>query len=188
MGSNGLTAARHLLLNHDYYEKYPETYSPTIGEEKVYCGPYHVDEILPGTNMKVGDAILSPTRTYLPVLDLIYKLYRNQVVAAIHCTGGGQVKCRDFGKTIRFVKDNLFAMPPLFKAIYEAGNIPAKEMYQVFNMGHRLELYVPDELVQAIIEIADGFNLKAQKIGYTEASKTEINEVCIKSELGEFIY
>lgn len=188
MGSNGLTASRHLLLHHDYYEKYPETYSPTIDEDKVYCGPYHVKDILPGTKMMVGDAILSPTRTYLPVLNVIYSLYREHIVGAIHCTGGGQVKCLDFGSGVRYVKDNLFSMPPIFKAIFEAGNIPAKEMYQVFNMGHRLELFVPDALVPAIIEVAAGFNLLAQKIGYTEASSSATNEVLIKSELGEFSY
>lgn len=188
MGSNGLTAARHLLLHHDYYKKYPETYSSTISEDKVYCGPYHVEDQLPGSSMKVGEAILSPTRTYLPVLAEIYALYREQVVGAIHCTGGGQVKCRDFGKNTRYVKNNLFAIPPLFKAIYEAGNIPAQEMYQVFNMGHRLELYVPEELVEAVCQVAASFNIAAQCIGHTENTSGSENEVFIQSELGEFVY
>lgn len=188
MGSNGLTAARHMLLHHDYFEKYPETFSPTISEDKVYCGPYHVQDLLPGSEMTVGDAILSPTRTYLPVLRAIYELYREQIVGVIHCTGGGQVKCKDFGKSVRYVKDNLFPMPPLFRAIFETGNIPAKEMYQIFNMGHRLELYVPEALVAAIIEVAAGFDIEARRIGHTEAAVGLENEVLIKSPLGEFAY
>lgn len=188
MGSNGLTAARHMLLHHDYYEKYPETFSPTIAEDKVYCGPYYVTDQLPGSSMQVGEAILSPTRTYLPVLKAIYELYRAQIVAAIHCTGGGQVKCKDFGSAVRYVKDRLFELPPLFRAIFESGNIPAKEMYQVFNMGHRLELYVPDSLVEPICAIAQSFNIDAQQIGHTEESQSEANEVIIESALGRFTY
>lgn len=186
MGSNGLTAARHMLLHHDYYEKYPETFSPTIAEDKVYCGPFHVEDKLPGSEMTVGEAILSPTRTYLPVLRQIFELYQEQIVGVIHCTGGGQVKCKDFGTNVRYVKDDLFPIPPLFKAIFESGNIPAREMYQVFNMGHRMELYVTESLVEAIIAVAAGFDIEARRIGYTtEASGIE-NEVLIKSHLGEF--
>lgn len=188
MGSNGLTAARHLLLQHDYYARYPETYSATIAEDKVYCGRYRLEDRLPGCALTVGEAILAPTRTYLPVLRAVYALYREQIAGAIHCTGGGQVKCRDFGRGLRYVKDALFAPPPLFQAIYESGQIPAREMYQVFNMGHRLELYVPEALVDAVVAVAAGFGVEARRVGYTEACAEAENQVLIRSPWGEFIY
>lgn len=187
MGSNGLTAARHLLLHKDYRDKYPETYADSMPKELAYTGKYHVTDLLPGTEMTVGQAILSPTRTYLPVVQKILAEERPAVKAMVHCTGGGQVKCKGFGQGIRYVKDNLFPMPPLFRAIYEQGDIEAKEMYHDFNMGHRLEVYCEPEAAKRIIEIAEGFGIEARVVGHTEKADGA-NEVVIKSELGEFLY
>jgi len=169
MGSNGLTAARHLLLSKYYAEKYPETYSPTIAYEKVYCGKYRLEDKLPGADVNVGDAILSPTRTYAPVLK---KLHDDKAVmhGIIHCTGGGQVKCRGFGEGLHYVKDDMFEIPPLFMAIAEGGEISPAEMYQTFNMGHRLEIFCPESEAQKIIDTAKSFGVDAKRIGYVEAS------------------
>lgn len=187
MGSNGLTAARHLLLDKVYREKYPETYASSMDKELAYTGRYKVTDPLPGTNLNVGQAILSPTRTYLPIVKKVLEALPGRITAMIHCSGGGQVKCKGFGSGIRYVKDNLFPMPPLFKAIYEQGDIEAGEMYHDFNMGHRLEIYCEPEDADKIIEIAESFKVEARKVGRTE--KTEgANEVFIKSELGEFLY
>ncbi|MBE6612634.1 MAG: phosphoribosylformylglycinamidine cyclo-ligase, partial [Ruminococcaceae bacterium] len=138
MGSNGLTAARHLMLSHEYAAKYPETYSNTIDESKVYCGSYGVNDILPGTDVTVVDAVLSPTRTYAPIIKEILDTKREAVHGMIHCTGGGQAKCKNFGNGIHYIKDNLFDTPPLFREIRKNADIGDREMYQVFNMGHRM--------------------------------------------------
>lgn len=188
MGSNGLTAARHLLLHHDYRNKYPETFSPTIAEDKVYVGPYHVTDSLPGSSLTVGEAILSPTRTYLPVLKKIFEACRTGIYGLIHCTGGGQAKCKDFGRGIHYIKDNLFTVPPLFQAIYDTGQVPADELYQIFNMGHRMEIYCEPEVAETIIALAAEFKLAAQVIGRTEASASGENRVTIQSNLGIFEY
>lgn len=188
MGSNGLTAARHMLLRHDYYTKYPETFSPTIDEDKIYGGPFLVDDDLPHSDLKVGEAILSPTRTYLPVLKQVFEQCRADIRGLIHCTGGGQVKCKDFGDSVHYVKDNLFPLPPLFRAIYETGQVPAAEMYQIFNMGHRMEIYCEPAAAETIIGIAAGMRLDARVIGRTEATTTGENKVTLRTELGEHHY
>ena len=188
MGSNGLTAARHLLLSHDYAEKYPETYSPTIDISKVYCGKYKVGDKLPGCDVDVIDAILSPTRTYAPIIREVLASKRESIHGIIHCTGGGQGKCRGFGNHIHYIKDSLFEIPPLFAAIYENGDISASEMYQVFNMGHRMELYCDEETAAFIIETAKKYSVDAKIVGHTEASADEKNHVSIRSELGSFEY
>lgn len=189
ISSNGLTAARHMLLNKKYLEKYPESLSETIPADKAYCGKYLLSDNLPGTSITVGEAILSPTRTYLPVLSSIFSKYRSRISGIIHCTGGGQVKCRDFGHGIRYVKDNLFEMPPIFKAIFESGEIPMKEMYQVFNCGHRMEIYCEPDIASDLIAIASKFGVEAQIIGRTEASgNPDQNEVVIRSGSDEYIY
>ncbi len=189
IGSNGLTGARHLLLHHDYYSKYPESFSDTLDESKVYCGSYHLEDALPGSSLTVGEAILSPTRTYLPVIREILPSFRQQISGIIHCTGGGQVKCRDFGSGIRYVKDNLFPTPPIFKAIFESGEIDTAEMYQVFNMGHRLEIYCDESVVQPIIDRCAAFNLDARQVGYTEkAGSPDQNEVIIRDQGQEFVF
>ena len=189
MSSNGLTAARHMLLSKYYLEKYPESVSETIPADKAYCGKFRLGDNLPGSGMTVGEAILSPTRTYLPVVVKVLESYRSSISGIIHCTGGGQAKCRDFGRNIRYVKDNLFPFPPIFKAIYESGEIPLKEMFQVFNAGHRMEFYCEPEAAQGIIDIAAGFHIDARIVGHTEAQpEGSRNEVVIRYEGQEFVY
>ncbi len=180
MGSNGLTAARHLMLSHEYAAKYPETYSNTIDDSKVYCGKYSVSDILPGTDVSVVDAILSPTRTYAPIIKEILDQKRSAVHGMIHCTGGGQAKCKNFGSGIHYIKDNLFEIPPLFAAIQENGDIGDREMYQVFNMGHRMELYCDRADADFMIETAKKYGVEAKIVGYTEASADGLNHVTIK--------
>lgn len=187
MGSNGLTAARHLLLAPEYRDKYPETYADSMDKNLAYTGKYKLTDTLPGSRLTVGKAILSPTRTYLPVLRKIFDERRAAVIALIHCSGGGQVKCRNFGSHVRYIKDNLFPIPPLFRAIYEQGDIAAAEMYHDFNMGHRLEIYCLPEDAEYMIETARSYGVEARLLGRTEASPAG-NEVLIKSELGEFLY
>lgn len=189
IGSNGLTGARHLMLHHDYFSKYPESYSDTLPEDKAYCGAWHLNDKLPGSELTVGEAILSPTRTYLPVMREILPAIGDSITGIIHCTGGGQVKCRDFGRGIRYVKDNLFPTPPLFKAIAESGEIEQTEMYQVFNMGHRLEIYCDEADAGKIFDVCGRFGLEARKIGYTEsAANPAKNEVIIKDQGRTFEY
>ena len=188
MSSNGLTAARHLLLSKYYYENFPESFSETIPEDKAYCGKFRLTDKLPGSEQTVGEAILSPTRTFLPVISKVLDQYRANIDGIIHCTGGGQGKCRDFGKGIRYVKDNLFEMPPIFKAIYESGDIPMKEMFQVFNCGHRIEFYCDPSVAEGIIDIAGSFDIEARIVGHTEASDSDANEVVIRYNGEEYRY
>ena len=190
MSSNGLTAARHMLLSKYYAENFKESYSETIPEDKAYCGKFRLTDTLPGTDITVGQAILAPTRTFLPVIASVLDKYRANVDGIIHCTGGGQGKCGDFGKSVRYIKDNLFEFPPLFKAIYESGQIPMKEMFQVFNCGHRIEFYVDsEEAAQGIIEIAKSFNIEARVVGHVEAlPEGSANEVIIRHEGEEYVY
>ncbi|MBO4637399.1 MAG: hypothetical protein J5685_09670 [Clostridiales bacterium] len=191
MSSNGLTAARHMLLSKYYYENYKESFSDTIGEDKAYCGKYRLTDKLPGSTQTVGEAILSPTRTFLPVIKEVLDNYRGSIDGIIHCTGGGQAKCRDFGKGLRYVKDNLFELPPLFAAIYESGEIPMKEMFQVFNCGHRVEFYCnSEEAAAGIIAIASKFNIDARIVGHVEKTSAAdgSNEVLIRYGGEEFLY
>ncbi|MDD2213160.1 MAG: AIR synthase-related protein [Oscillospiraceae bacterium] len=187
IGSNGLTGARHLLLKHSYAQQYPETYADSMDLAKAYSGRYALTDPLPGSQLTVGQALLSPTRTYLPVLVGLRSLLGRQIVAMVHCTGGGQVKCRSFGHGIRYVKDSLFNLPPLFQAIYAGGEIGAQELYQVFNCGHRLELYCEEAAIPLVLDQAARLKVPARIIGHTEAA-AEGNEVYIRSELGEFWY
>lgn len=190
MSSNGLTAARHMLLSKYYFENYKESFSDTIGEDKAYCGKFRLTDKLPGSEQTVGEAILSPTRTFLPVIKEVLDNYKGSVDGIIHCTGGGQAKCRDFGKNIRYVKDNLFELPPLFKAIYESGEIPMKEMFQVFNCGHRVEFYCnSEEAAQGIMAIASKFNIESRIVGHVEAlPEGSDNEVVIRYGGEEYLY
>ena len=189
MSSNGLTAARHMLLSKYYFENYKESFSDTIGEDKAYCGKFRLTDKLPGSEQSVGEAILSPTRTFMPVIKAVLEKYRSGIDGIIHCTGGGQAKCRDFGSNVRYVKDNLFELPPLFKAIYESGEIPMKEMFQVFNCGHRIEFYCDSEETAAgIMEIASSFNIESRIVGHVEQSNGNNNEVIIKYQGEEFVY
>ena len=189
ISSNGLTAARHMLLSKYYYENYKESFSDTLTEDKAYCGKFRLTDNLPGTDVTVGEAILAPTRTFLPIIIPVLKKYKDYISGIIHCTGGGQAKCRDFGKNIRIVKDNLFELPPIFKTIYESGEIPMKEMFQVFNCGHRIEFYCDESVAEGIIEISKSFDVDARIVGHVEAlPEGSDNEVVIKYNGEEFLY
>ena len=189
ISSNGLTAARHMLLCKDYLKEYPESVSETIPEDKVYCGKFRLTDKLPNSDQTVAEAILSPTRTFLPVIRDVLDAYRSSISGIIHCTGGGQAKCRDFGKNIRIIKDNLFDLPPIFQAIYESGEIPMKEMYQVFNCGHRIEFYCEESAASGIMEIAKKYNIDSRIVGRVEAlPEGSENQVVIRSNGEDFIY
>ncbi len=189
IGSNGLTAARHMLLSRKYLKSYPESVSETIPADKIYCGRFSLEDPMPGSTLTVGEAILSPTRTYLPVMKRIYEnVDRRDIRGIIHCTGGGQVKCRDFGNGLTYVKDRLFGRPAIFEAIYESGEIPDYEMYQIFNMGHRLEIYCGEQAAGDIISCAASFNIEARVIGYVDRFDGEGNRVIIRDRGAEHIY
>ena len=189
ISSNGLTAARHMLLSKYYLEQYPESVSETIPPDKVYCGKYKLEDPLPGSAMTVGEALLSPTRTYLPVIRRILRAHRESVSGLIHCTGGGLVKCRDFGKNLCYVKDNLFPFPPIFEAIFASDEIPQKEMYQIFNCGHRMEIYCEPAVAEDIIQIAKDFEIDARIVGRVDPLPQDApNEVKIISGGQSFSY
>lgn len=187
-GSNGLTSARHDLLHSSLGEKYPESYDSNMPKEVAYIGKHKLTDkvAFDGVNTDIGKLILSPTRTYLPVMKKILKTHRHKINGLIHCTGGGQVKVEKFIKNRRVVKNNLFETPHLFKLIQEAANADWKEMYQVYNMGHRLEFYLPENEAAPIIEIAQSFGIDAQIIGYVE--EHEGNQVVIDGAHGTFEY
>jgi len=184
MGSNGLTSARHDILNYEYAEKYPESFDAATPKEAVYIGNKKLtDEVMiDGKAIHVGKLILSPTRTYLPVLQKIIPELKEQINGLIHATGGGQVKVNHFIKDRHVIKDNPFPISPLFDLIKKEGGSSWKEMYQVFNMGHRLEFYLPEASAQRIIEISESFNIDAQIVGRVEAH--EGNKVSIKTPEG----
>ncbi|MBF0237200.1 MAG: phosphoribosylformylglycinamidine cyclo-ligase [SAR324 cluster bacterium] len=188
IGSNGLTSARHDMLHQDYVRLYPESFSPEIPEHLAYSGPFHVSDPLEQTPLNIGQALLSPTRTYAPVIKQLLDNHRSQISGIIHCSGGGQTKCLKFGKNILYVKNNLFPVPPLFQTIQRVSETPWKEMYQVFNMGHRMEIIGPESLLPVVCDIAQQFDLKAQQIGYCETATPGYNELRIQSEYGTFHY
>jgi len=171
MGSNGLTSARHDMLCHYYAENYPESFDPNLPKELTYCGPYRLEDQLPMSDMRVGEAILSPTRSYAPVIYKAMAVLGSQIKGLIHCSGGAQTKCLKFGRNVHFVKDNLFPTPPLFKAIQQASGTDSQEMYKVFNMGHRMEVYLPPSRVDEMIDIAGSFGINAQQIGFTQSTQ-----------------
>jgi phosphoribosylformylglycinamidine cyclo-ligase len=186
IGSNGLTSARHDVLSHFYAKKYKEAFDPLTPEAMVYCGSKLLEDPLIGTPLNVGQALLSPTRTYLPILKPIIEEYYEQIHGIIHCSGGGQSKILHYIDQFNIVKDNLFSTPALFKLIHEESNTEWKEMYQVFNMGHRMELYVPELLAEKIITHSKTFGVDAKIIGHVEQSAKKM--VSIKSDNGDFIY
>jgi phosphoribosylformylglycinamidine cyclo-ligase len=186
MGSNGLTSARHEMLLHKYAEKYPESIDPNLPKEVVYNGKYDVQDPTE-TTLNVGKMVLSPTRTYAPVLLKVIEKHFNAIHGIVHCSGGGQSKVLHYmPKPLRVVKDNLLPIPPLFKMIQEAAGTSGQEMYQVFNMGQRLEIYTDLDTANDIISIAKSFNIDAVVSGRVEAC--EQKEVIVSSELGEFTY
>lgn len=186
MGSNGLTSARHDIFHHDYAAQYPETYDKDIPSDLVYAGKYKVTDSVPGVEGDVGKLVLSPTRTYAPVMVEVLNRFRDRVHGIIHCSGGAQTKVLNFIEKLHVIKDNLFALPPLFRIIREESGTGWEEMYKVFNMGHRMELYVDSSLAQPIIDIASRFNIEARIVGRVE--EAALRKVTIKSEFGEFQY
>jgi phosphoribosylformylglycinamidine cyclo-ligase len=175
IGSNGLTSARHDLLKKDYYEKYPETTDRQTDSEYLYCGPYKMNDPLPESNLTVGEALLSPTRTYAPVVKKLLSEYRSDIKGMVHCSGGGQTKCLRFGTEVHFIKDSLLPIPPIFKAIQKASQTSDEEMYRVYNMGHRLEIYCLPEIADAIIQMSQSFGIEAAVIGRTESIQSNDN-------------
>lgn len=189
IGSNGLTAARHMLLYKSYCSKYPESFSETIPEDKVYCGKYLLSDRLPGSRLTVGEALLSPTRTFLPVMRQMFSTVKQKNIhGIIHCTGGGQVKCRDFGESLCYVKDSLFEWPAIFRTIHQSGEVPQNEMYQIFNMGHRMEIYCDANQAEELIRIAGSFHIDAKVIGHVEENDKKANKVIIRDQGSEFLY
>ena len=171
VGSNGLTSARHELLSSHYRETYPETFDSRTDPQYLYCGPHRMTDPLPDSSLSVGEALLSPTRTYLPVVKKVMEELKSQVLGLVHCSGGGQTKCMRFGTQVHHIKDNLFAPPPLFKEIQKVSETSDEEMHQVYNMGHRLEAYCKPEVAKDLIGIANQFGIQAQVIGRTESSQ-----------------
>ena len=186
MGSNGLTSARHDVLNHYLAEKYAERYDHSIPEDVIYSGPHTLTEPTEIEGVDVGKLILSPTRTYLPMMVPILDNFRKQINGIIHCSGGAQTKVLHFTNKLHIVKDNMFALPPLFRMIQESSGTDWKEMYKVFNMGHRLEIYTNEKAANEMIQIAKEFNIDAQIVGHVEDS--EKKQLTIKSEFGTFEY
>ncbi len=189
LGSNGLTSARHDVLSKYYAEKYPETFEPKLNDAVVYIGKNKVeDKIKIGSEvLEVGKLLLSPTRTYAPLLKALLDKHFSHITGIIHCSGGGQTKCMKYlPKSLKIVKDNLFEVPPIFKLIQENSGADDREMYQVFNMGHRLEIFTNVEAAQAMIDIAASFGIEAQVVGRVEAA--EVKELVLKGSFGEIKY
>lgn len=189
IGSNGLTLARHGTLSHDYYKKYPECYDQNTDKDLIFFGRYKLTDMINEINLTVGKSLLSPTRTYAPVLIEVLKNYRKDIHGIIHNTGGGQTKSLNFGKNIKYVKNNLFPLPKIFQIIQQSSETNWKEMYSVFNMGHRLELYCDESIAKEIINIAKKFDIEGKIIGQCEKSPiTDKNIIEIQSEFGSFNY
>jgi len=186
MGSNGLTSARHDVFNQHLTEKFPESYDDIIPSRLVYTGKYNVTDKISELNTTVGKLLLYPTRTYGPVIKKVLEQYRSDIHGMIHCTGGAQTKVMKFVENMHVIKDNLFELPPLFRIIREQSETSWEEMYEVFNMGHRFEIYGSQELADAVIKIAADMGVEAKVIGRCEAA--ENNKLTISSEFGEFVY
>ena len=186
MGSNGLTSARHDVFAHHYAEKYPESYDDCLPDDVVYVGSHSLTDRVEGLDIDYGHLVLAPTRTYAPVLVELLRELRPQIHGLIHCTGGAQTKVLHFVEGKKIIKDNLFDLPPLFDTILRDGKTPAREMYKVFNMGHRMEVYLPEQYAAEVINIAHHFDIDAQVIGRVE--EADESEVVIESSLGSFEY
>jgi phosphoribosylformylglycinamidine cyclo-ligase len=186
MGSNGLTSARHDVLGKKYASNFPESFDPAVPESLIYSGKCNLEDAVEGTNLNVGQLILSPTRTYAPVVKALIDALGHQIHGMVHCSGGAQTKVLHFVDNVHVIKDNLFELPPLFKLIQTQSGTSYKEMYQVFNMGHRMEVYLPENEANTAIQISKSFGIDAQIIGKVEHSETK--KLTIKSEFGEFVY
>lgn len=188
MGSNGLTSARHDVFNKELAEKYPESFDNSIPSELIYSGTKKLTSTVEDSVLDAGKLVLSPTRTYAPIIKKILSKYTSEEIhGMVHCSGGAQTKILHFiGDDLHVIKDNMFAVPPLFKLIQQESKTDWKEMYQVFNMGHRMEIYVPQEYAEEIIEISKSFEVDAQIVGRVEASVEK--KLTINSEFGSFTY
>ena len=186
MGSNGLTSARHDVFSKYLSEKFPESYDSSVPADLVYSGSTKLIDKIEGAPIDAGKLVLSPTRTYAPIIAKMLKSHRSSIHGMVHCSGGAQTKVLHFVDKVHVIKDDLFDLPPLFKLIHEESNTPWKEMYKVFNMGHRMELYVPKEAAADLIAISKQFNVDAKIVGRVEASKTK--RLTIQSEFGVFEY
>lgn len=186
MGSNGLTSARHDVFNSYLKQKYPESFDAAVPEDLVYSGSKKLTDTVDGAPLDAGKLVLSPTRTYAPIIKAILDKQRANIHGMVHCSGGAQTKVLHFVEGVHVIKDNMFEVPPLFKLIQEESNTDWSEMYKVFNMGHRMEVYLSPEHANEIIEISKSFGVDAQVVGRVEASATK--KLTIKSEFGTFNY
>jgi phosphoribosylformylglycinamidine cyclo-ligase len=185
MGSNGLTSARHDVFANYLAEKYPESYDTSLPAELVYCGALRLTDSIAGSPLDAGKLVLSPTRTYAPVVKKLLEALRPQIHGMVHCSGGGQTKVLHFVDNVRVVKDNLFPIPPLFRTIREQSGTDWQEMYKVFNMGHRMEIYLAEEFAQEAIELSKSFGVDAKIVGRVEKGEKGL---VIESEVGTFAY
>ncbi|MDR2928851.1 MAG: phosphoribosylformylglycinamidine cyclo-ligase [Cytophagaceae bacterium] len=186
MGSNGLTSARHDVFEHLLAAKYPESFDPQVPSSLIYSGKCSLTQIIEGLGIDAGKLVLSPTRTYAPVVKKILEHRRPEIHGMVHCSGGAQTKVLHFIDRLHIIKDNMFDVPPLFRLIQEASQTPWGEMYKVFNMGHRMEFYVKPELADEIIAIAQSFNIEGRVIGRCETATEK--KLTIRSRFGEFCY
>jgi len=186
MGSNGLTSARHDVFDKYLATKYPESFDAAVPEDLVYSGTKKLTDAVEGSPINAGKLVLSPTRTYAPIIKEILTKHKANISGMVHCSGGAQTKILHFVENLHIIKDNMFDVPPLFKLIQEESNTAWEEMYKVFNMGHRMEIYLPEEFANDIIKISESFNVKAKIVGRVEASESK--RLTITSEFGEFKY
>ena len=186
MGSNGLTSARHDVFHHDLAKKFPETFDPSISSDLIYSGTKFLTDHIDDISLDIGKLVLSPTRTYAPVIAQILKAYRGQIHGMVHCSGGGQTKVLHFIDNLHIIKNDLFDVPPLFELIQSESSTPWSEMYKVFNMGHRMEIYIDPAFASDIISICSSFNLEAKIIGFVESSSKK--QLTISSNKGDFNY
>lgn len=186
MGSNGLTSARHDVFGKYIAKKYPETYDHDLPDELVYSGSLKLTDKIPGSPLDAGRLVLSPTRTYAPVVKKVIDLLRGKIHGMIHCSGGAQTKILHFVENVHVIKDNMFPIPPLFRTIQEQSNTDWSEMYKVFNCGHRFEIYLPEEYAQQVMDISRSFDIDARIVGRVESS--DRTHLTIRSEFGEFKY
>lgn len=186
MGSNGLTSARHDVFAKKYFDQYPESFDNRVPSDLVYSGNYNLTDTIPEVSVNIGKLVLSPTRTYAPILIEVFKCLRSQIHGLVHCSGGAQTKVLHFINNLHIIKDNLFPTPPLFKLIQEQSGTDWKEMYKVFNMGHRMEIYLDEKYAHEVIAISQSFGVEAQVIGRVESSAQK--QVIIHSQHGEFFY
>ncbi len=186
MGSNGLTSARHDVFSKYLSEKFPESYDAAVPSDLVYSGSKKLTDSIEGSPIDAGKLVLSPTRTYAPIIAEMLKSHRDSIHGMVHCSGGAQTKVLHFVDQVHVIKDDLFDIPPLFKLIHEESQTPWKEMYKVFNMGHRMELYVPKDAAADLIAISKQYNVDAKIVGRVEASETK--KLTIKSPYGTFEY